>query len=55
MKHIEQILNVDLGLLNLSEQGSHVEQWTCKLHEVSVNHDEVSGSQSSAADIVSRH
>ena len=40
-EHIEELFNIDLALCHLTEEHSHVEKWTCQLHEVRLEKNKV--------------
>jgi len=54
LEHEEKVLNIDLRLINLSEKGAHVEEWPCKLHKKSLNHDEITRGEASCRNIPGR-
>lgn len=55
IKHVEEVLDVHLGLCYLTEESAHIEQRTGKLHEVGLDKDEVSRCHDTVDNIVCRH
>lgn len=51
LEHEEEVFNIDLRLINLSEEGAHIKERPGKLHEKSLNHYEISWSKPSGGDI----
>ena len=52
---MKEVFNIDLGLIDLSEEHTHIEERASKLHKKGLNHHEVSGGQPTSGNVISRH